>query len=456
MTDQRVPDGLPGFAELVPVHPNMAAAPAPRRPRRAWLAPAVAAAAVLAVLTPVVALPDAPPPPRPANGGITLPRQFPAHSTRIPLLADKPTGPAIAFYRQTTNPKNFYRSEAYVAGATTDGFRRLGIEADVGARLSPDGTRLALGDCSGSNPVVTLVDLATDQRRTFHLEPESVTTPRAWSPDGRYLVVTTYAHAMCNIPFLAGPLWLMDTETGRYHELAAEKTPRTDEPTLVAFSPDGGRLAVQTEAQLTIMDLEGRPIRELDLPPGQQLAGAQAWSPDGSLLALTTFEGAGFDAAMSPRISFLDATGTGAAVPAPVHVGFVWSSPVLGWKDPGTFLVLTSAHARDSYNTAPNAARIVQVHTAGGAPEQLAALGPGPAGWAHTTDIQLAGNLVPVMGARAGPPADAQPQPYWLAPTIVACVLTLLASGWLLVRRLRSRAWSRSSPRPGRGPNAAG
>ncbi|GIG55922.1 hypothetical protein Lfu02_02940 [Longispora fulva] len=454
MTDQHVRDGLRGFVELVPVHPNLAAvlAPRPRRPRRAWLVPALAAAAVLAVLTPVVALPDAPPPPRPADGGITLPRQFPAHSTSIPLLADAPTGPAIAFYRQSVGHVDFDHGEAYVAGATADTYRRLGIKEESGARLSPDGTRLALGDCSGKNPVVTLVDLATDARRTLRLDPprvkasqgwSTVTAPRAWSPDGRYLVVSTYADTFCNIPVISGPLWLLDTETGSYHQLAADQKPSPNRPTLVAFAPDGKRIAVQLDTRLTIMDLDGRTIRELDVPPGQEIAGAQAWSPDGTLLVLITQQGRILpDPNSPPMIAFLDATGTAATVPAPVHAGFVipaWRNPVLGWKDPGTFLVLVSLTGKDYASAEADNPRILQFHVTGGGAEVLATLRPGPDRSVAATDVQLAVALVPAMGTRAGPPAATRPRPRWLTPAIVAGALTLLAGGWLIVRRIRTR-----------------
>ncbi|MGY0231580.1 TolB family protein [Longispora urticae] len=388
------------------------------------------------------------------SGPVTLPATFPGHSFLAGFLDSSPNGPAIAFYQQSAGHEDFMFTQARVVGARADTYRRLDIDGAAGARLSPDGTRVAVGDPDGGSEI-TLIDLATARERTLRVSARSKTYPRAWSPDGRYVAVSVEPGSW-EPGTLVGPVWLLDTGTGKSSVLTQGTAPDrsgVEDPTMVAFSPDGQHVVVQADRRLVVVGLDGRTERELPLPDGRTLAGPEAWSPDGRLLALGTESGGSGE---TRDLVFLDATGAGASVPAPVTVGTMppagWSPPVLGWRDADTFLaVVTDADPRSDGTVSywgfagRTRAQIVEVDVAGGPPRVLANFVTDPDGDLTSRDIQLATALVPGMGSRAGGDGDLGWWPLGFVLGAVACLAVPVGLGALLFRglvRARRRAVS--------------
>ncbi len=112
-------------------------------------------------------------------------------------------------------------------------------------------------------------------------------SPSGWSPDGRYLLLTSYER-------VDGEVVVLDLQEGTRTNLTAN--PAEDE--YPAWSPDGSRIAFasdrestaeegfEREKQIYLLHLEeGRVERLTDLPLG---ATHPVWSPDGSMLAFTS------------------------------------------------------------------------------------------------------------------------------------------------------------------------
>ncbi|GIG56360.1 hypothetical protein Lfu02_07320 [Longispora fulva] len=457
MTEQRIRAGLREVADSVPARPGAFTVPA-RRGRR-WLVPALAAAACALVLFGVFAWPTPRGTTAPGGAGATLPREFPGHSFLAGYLDSSPTGPAVAFYQQSYGHEDFPFAQARVVGAYADTYRRLDIPAQAMVRLSPDGTRVAVGDPDGGSGV-TLIDLATAHERTWRVSSQAKTFPRAWSPDGRYVAVSVEPRSW-QPGTLVGPVWLLDTGTGTSAILTEGSAPDSSgsaDPTMVAFAPDGGHVAVQADRKLMVVGLDGRGARELPLPDGRTLAGPEAWSPDGRLLALG--EAAPTAATTSAErnlrdLVFLDATGSGAPLPGPVTVGTLppagFAPPVLGWRDADTFLaVVTDGTASDTGERSywgfqgRTRAQIVEVDLAGGPPRVLANFVTDPDGDLTSRDIQLATALVPAMGGRAGGGQDMGWWPAGIIFGVAGCLAVPVGLaalvGWALVRGRRRRA----------------
>ncbi|WP_412544171.1 hypothetical protein R8Z50_17255 [Longispora sp. K20-0274] len=430
--------------------------PAVARTRRRWIVPAFATVVVLAGAM-VWSVGGT------ARQGseVSLPRAFPGHSFRAGYLDTSPTGPAVAFYRQSYGHEDFPFSQPRVVGAHADTYRRLDIPDRAEVRLSPDGTRVAVGDPTDGS-AVRLIELATARERTLTVAG----APRAWSPDGRYLAVSVTRPGW-ERGILLGPVWLLDTRTGENHQLTAGSTRSGDgDPTLVAFSPDGRHVAVQVDRDLVVTGLDGRTERTLTLPAGRSLAGPEAWSPDSRWLALG--EAAPIAATTSaernlPDLVFLDATGAGATAPGPVTVGTLppagFAAPVLGWRDADTFLAVVTDGSTDSDGnrsywgfTGPTRALIVEVDLAGGPPRVLATFVTDPDGDLTSRDIQLATALVPAMGSRAGGGEDMGAWPVGFVLAVAGCLAVPVGLVVFLLRglvRARRRAVS-GEPAPAR------
>ncbi len=169
------------------------------------------------------------------------------------------------------------------------------IAGCLAVAFSPDGSRLAMAGpapgpeaASGTQPpVVIVLDVASGReqvRIAGRFNPRMIAL--AFDPGGRRLATASW-----------GTLCLWDLADGR----ALHTWPIESDSNSLAFSPDGTRLAaVAEDGMRTIWGAEtGKVVRELEgrKPPGRKpfiaadLGKALAFSPDGSRLAASFFEG---------------------------------------------------------------------------------------------------------------------------------------------------------------------
>src|SRR5690349_22119889 len=154
--------------------------------------------------------------------------------------------------------------------------------------LSPDGTRVAVGDHDIERPDVVVVDLSTGEATRHALPQGRSVVPVAWSSDGE-----TLASLVSDEPTnpysggrITGAIAVSDLADD-----AAEVLDLDGSATAAAFSPDGSELAVEQSGGVTVVDLQDGDRRSLAVDG--VLAGPAAWSPDGRLLAVTTVEPVG-------------------------------------------------------------------------------------------------------------------------------------------------------------------
>jgi hypothetical protein len=193
--------------------------------------------------------------------------------------------------------------------------------------LSPDGRYVAGGESLENSDLrdgraIRLLDLVTGKVRQLGTGQQFSDTygwaPVAWSPDGTSLLVRAGARDPDDG---RGPLLLMDVATGSVRKLL-DLSPAEDLNTvhLVAYSPDGRRVAVSAGGRLVVVDtVDGTQRTLAELGPRQRLGGTGAWSLDGRRLAVFTFEGCAGTCtskqrnARTWRLSYVD-TETGAPV----------------------------------------------------------------------------------------------------------------------------------------------
>ena len=100
-----------------------------------------------------------------ASNGPTLPDRFPAFSF-VQGETDGRFGRAIALYVNGSGHEDFTFSQLIIAGADSDTYRELEVPeypnggGEVRARLSPDGTKVAIGGDG-----ITMLDLTTGNRK---------------------------------------------------------------------------------------------------------------------------------------------------------------------------------------------------------------------------------------------------------------------------------------------------
>jgi WD40 repeat protein len=181
----------------------------------------------------------------------------------------------------------------------------MGPSATLVGCLSPDGSTVA--GYEHWNGWVRLIDTRSGKvaRMLGKKEKESLTDPRAWSPDGRALVVArTPVGRGFNIPTYSAHLWC--ALTGKpLRELALVGPDELwhDRMGAAAFSPDGKVIALVSEKQLFH---SGARVTLFDAATGKKIpapilarlpATTTAWSPDSGLLTLAG-DGRGHDERM--------------------------------------------------------------------------------------------------------------------------------------------------------------
>ncbi|HZM83135.1 MAG TPA: hypothetical protein VFC19_46075 [Candidatus Limnocylindrales bacterium] len=154
-----------------------------------------------------------------------------------------------------------------------------------GLLLSPDGRYLAgMPWIEGtrwpdSGEIRTaIVDLTTGKATQY---PGGF--PVAWAPDGRSLLVEQPDTGTTNA---TGALHLLEVNSGSLRPLPRIRGAKRA-GNFAAFSPDGTRIAIATETELSVVGVRDGSLRTLaTLSSRDRLAGPGAWLPDGKRLAM--------------------------------------------------------------------------------------------------------------------------------------------------------------------------
>ena len=359
-------------------------------------------------------------------GAPTVPDQLAGYSHLTADVSASPPGRGLALFQFGFGVEFLDFPQAVVVGADGDVQRRVDLAEDASwpqtqgdpapMLLSPDGTRVAVGDHRADRPEIAVVDLATGAVAR-HPVPVRRVLPVAWSPDGArlaYLDTASDETPIWGAP-VAGDVGLLDLVSGQ-----AAAVPGATGVQAAAFAPDGTELAVQhgdaAGGGLDVVPLDGGTGRTLTLPAGHRLESSAAWSPDGALLAISAVD----------DIAFLDATGQGRTTPAPIGRAVAGRGPVLGWTAPDRVVTL-AADPSPATDVDPDRYLLVDIPFDGSAPRPLTEV-PTSDGNYGVARFQLATGLLPDLGVREAGDVD---RGRWPLPLRLgtALVLTLLAAG---------------------------
>ncbi|WP_433265587.1 hypothetical protein ACQPWR_00540 [Micromonospora vinacea] len=341
----RLRETLHAAAADVPAYPvyERALATARRSRRRTVLAAVVVL--VLVALTGAVLPLTRTPAVDPAAGAdaalpdrIALPPLGALHATDRPRL-----GPASVIFSGQASRLQGWDEDGIVGvvGADSDRYRifSMGYEAPVGEQvlLSPDGRYVARPAGPENDPRVDVIDLVAGRTRQLRSEvADSVwTVPRAWSPDGRQLVVDDTVPTDPMRSSYRRVLSIVTLDGEHWTQLAdAAQQPIFGSP--VAFAPGGERVAYQIGRTVTVAHPDGRPASSFELPAESWLAGKGAWTTDGALTLIS--RKAGTTDWSLRRVD--PATGRDTApLPLPGVTG-VTAIRLLGWGPDGSALVV--------------------------------------------------------------------------------------------------------------------
>ncbi len=421
----------------------------------------VSAAVAAVVFLPALALALAPTGKAPGgSGAATLPDRVAGYSHLTDDVSSSPPGRAVALFQHGFGVEFLDFPQAVVVGAHADVQRQVDLAADrAGAEtqgdpapmlLSPDGTRIAVGDHDTERPDLAILDLWDGTVDLHPVADARSVVPLAWAPDGRrlaYLGSAGPTNPYSGSP-VTGDLGLLDLGTGR-----AAALPGASGVSAAAFAPDGTELAVQGAGDggaLQVLALDGGPGRALALSPGHSLDGPDAWSPDGRLLAVT---GSGVCSGMAGEgsrgcavpggaadagISFLDATGDSGPTPEPLDRGRVGPGRVLGWTAADRVVLLVpDTVGGDVYD--PDVHWVTEVPLDDSAPRRLSSVPTGDGAYG-VGRFQLATGLLPDLTVRAAGDVDRGRWPLWLRLGSALAISSLAAGLAALAVRRRSRA----------------
>lgn len=390
-----------------------------------------------------------------APDAAAVPERLADYSYVTGQVSDSAPGPAVALFQHGYGVELLDFPQAVVLGAGADVYRRLDAAEDrAGAEtqgdpapmlLSPDGTKVAVGDHDTQAPDVVVVDLLTGETTTHPLPTGRSVLPVAWTRDG-----STLAHLLSPEPTnpytgerITGEVGVLDLDDDTTDVLPG------DDVISVAFSPDGTELALDRAGSyladsrtLSVVDLASGDARELEVDG--VLAGPAAWSPDGRLVATTTLEPYELlpvgetDSGMPAGLSFADASDQGADVPEPLELPLAEAGRVLGWTDSGDVVALLQGAGSDSLD-GTDAYALSVVPLDGAEPRPLMRLGDLQS--YGVGRFQLASAVVGDLRVVSPTDVDRGPWPTPLrgALALLVGLLAWLAARWV-VRRTRASA----------------
>lgn len=367
-----------------------------------------------------------------------LPHRLAGYSYLTGDVSDAPPGRALALYQHGFGVEFLDFPQAVVLAADTDAYRRLDVaENRAGPEtqgdpapmlLSPDGRRVAVGDHDIFEPHLELVELSSGEVTRHPLPPARSVRPVAWSSDSGLLAYLSHDEPTSPYSGRApvGDLLLLRPGSG---EVIA--VPVGDRISMAAFSPDGSRLAVQRQGRdrgIAIVDLATSTVRVLPQedppnsqqrrnggiparPQGDQLAGPDAWSPDGRLLAIRQNGELAFHDLVAPRQS----------TPRPLAVHWPYGQALVGWTGERE-VVLLDTHDDDT-------TRLLAHPLGGGKGRELTRV-EGTSSYGVQT-FQLASALLDDLEVRPAGDPDRGPMPTLLRITVAVLLglaVTLLAA----------------------------
>lgn len=284
--------------------------------------------------------------------------------------------------------------------------------------LSPDGSFVVVGS-SGRVGAVQVVTLRDGHVREVPVGRGRAALPLAIGADGRTLLIGTSSevvnrYAEGNAVALA----MLDLETGTLREY-----PAVTDVWAAALSPDNSKITVATNHGAQLVDAtSGRVTATLASTSEVNLDG-DAWSPDGTQVALVTGSSLVVADVSSPQPALRR------------HFLTPDYGTVIGWRDASTVLV----HAFT--DTSANTSALYWVDVNSGVSETIASYAPNFTG-ASMLGVDAARDLIPRW--QVGPqPVDRGPLPLYvgLLPlgmgVILAAAVGCLAA--LLYRLVRSR-----------------
>ena len=397
------------------------------------------------------------------SGAPGIPDRMAGYSYLTGDVSSSPPGRAVALFQHGWGVELLDFPQAVVVGADADDvYRRLDLaedragpanQGDPGPMLlSPDGISVAVGEHDSDRPDLAVLDLTTGEVDRHPVPGGRSVLPVAWSRDGRlvaYLLSDTATSTTSGTP-AEGDVGVLDVTSGQARPMAGTAGVWT-----AAFSPDGSELAVQQSVAaggaLEVVSVDGGARRDVSLPTGHHLGGADAWSPDGDLLAtsrapfpcLDLLDEAQWQAcqreweAVPDGIAFVAATTQPTPVPAPVEAAVAGQGRVLGWSSAREVVVL--AGRADDEGSDPDEFWVTSVSLEDGGTERLSAVPTGGGNYG-VGRFQLATTLLPDLAVRAAGEPDRGPWP--AALRVAAAVLAAAAAGVAVtaVRRRRGAA----------------